>query len=486
VRCSSTTEPWHRSSRVRGFVLLLTSLALPDASTAQPGSPPGAKVGQVFTLTDALQYAVAHYPTVKAALEEVASSTAGVTVAKAAYLPRLDGVAQINRATVNNMTGLLLPQSVIPAISGPPLPSSSSQSAWGTAAGAVLSWEPFDFGLRSAGVRGAEATVARARAGESLTRLEVQSAVAGAFLAVVQAEQAVLSAEADLDRRTELARAARALVENELRPGAESSRADAERAAADTRAIVARQTLLLAQLTLARMLGVTTGPVVVDAANLLASAPSADLPGGAAAAHPLAQARQSSVEQARLQEQILARTNYPRLFVQSALFARGSGANHDGTLEPGANGLGFERTNWAAGVQVVFPNLFEFSSLRARRAASAATTRAEQARYDEALLLVTGQQHAASAVVTAARAVAANTPMQLSAARQSEAQASARFQAGLASIVEVADAQGLLAQAEYQDAVARVDVWRALLADAVAHGDLTPFVTLAASPGSSR
>ena len=85
-------------------------------------------------------------------------------------------------------------------------------------------------------------------------------------------------------------------------------------------------------------------------------------------------------------------------------------------------------------------------------------------------------------MTSAARAVAANTPVQLTAARQSEAQASARYQAGLASIVEVADTQSLLAQAEYQDAEARIDVWRALLADAVAHGDLTPFVTLVSAP----
>ena len=66
--------------------------------------------------------------------------------------------------------------------------------------------------------------------------------------------------------------------------------------------------------------------------------------------------------------------------------------------------------------------------------------------------------------------------MQLAAARQTETQATARFQAGLGTIVEVADAQNLLADAEYQDAAAKVDVWRALLADAVAHGDLAPFV----------
>jgi outer membrane protein len=79
-------------------------------------------------------------------------------------------------------------------------------------------------------------------------------------------------------------------------------------------------------------------------------------------------------------------------------------------------------------------------------------------------------------MVQAARAVAANTPVQLAAA-QREAQARARYQAGLASVLEV-DTQSLLAQAEFQDRLARVDVWRTLLAEAVAQGTLTSFVAL--------
>lgn len=87
---------------------------------------------------------------------------------------------------------------------------------WGTAAGALSSWEPFDFGVRKAGVIGAEAAVTRARADTSPTRLEVQSAVGAAFLAVVQAEQAVTATLADVERRAVLARAARTLADNEL------------------------------------------------------------------------------------------------------------------------------------------------------------------------------------------------------------------------------------------------------------------------------
>jgi outer membrane protein TolC len=477
-------------------LVLLSAIAVPTVITAQARAAPIAPARAVvaadvptgqtpgpLTLDQAIQYAIDHYPTVRVAIEQVNISTAEVDVARSAYLPRLDALWQSNRATANNVFGQLLPQSVIPAMSGPVLPSASAQSVWGSAAAGLFSWEPFDFGLRHAGVAGAEAGLARARAGEALTRLEVQNAVASAFLGVVATERAVSAAQADVDRRDVLRRTVQTLVDNQLRSGAEASRADAEHAAARTRLIQAQQSLTLARTLLMRVLG-STGPVTIASDALMARtvapasapAPSPEiLTAGGASGHPLAQVRQAAVDQARAAEDALARTDFPRIYLQSSVFARGSGANPNGELDGGVEGLGLDRANWAAGVQILFPNVFDFSSLRARKAAASALARSEAALYDEALLTVTSQQQGAAALLQAARAVAANTPLQLAAAQQSESQARARYNAGLAGIVEVADAQGLLAQAEMQDQLARVDVWRALLAVAVAQGDLTPF-----------
>jgi len=443
---------------------------------------PQPEVGPAFTLPQALQYALDHYPSLRAALEQVNVSTATVSVARAAYLSRLDTIWQMNRATANNIFGQLLPQSVIPAISGPVLPSASWDSVWGAAVGGLASWEPFDFGSRGAAVREAEAAVERSRAEEALTRLAVQNAVGAAFLAAVSAQQAVAAAEGDAARRGTLARAAQTLADNQLRPGAEASRAGAERAAADTRVIQARQVLAIAEARLAQLLGISDGTVTVNAAGLLDTFAETAAP-SSALQHPLLQSGQAAIDVARSHESVLAATYRPRVYLQSSVFARGSGANPDGSFDGGADGLGLERANWAAGVQVVFPNLFDLASVRARRAAAGAATRAESARFDEAALTVDNQRRTAAAMVTAARAIAQNTPIQLAAARQSETQARARYDAGLASIVEVADAQNLLTQAEYQDAAARVDVWRALLAQAVAGGNLAPFVSLLRAAG---
>ena len=60
---------------------------------------------------------------------------------------------------------------------------------------------------------------------------------------------------------------------------------------------------------------------------------------------------------------------------------------------------------------------------------------------------------------------------------------SAAIHAGLASIVDVADAQSLLAAAEYQNARARVDVWQALLNQAIAQGNVAAFIELLRAQG---
>jgi outer membrane protein len=464
-------------SILRLIVVVFAVLAGTIATAAQTAPPSPALVAP-FTLDQAIQYAAEHYPTVRAALEQVAASTAGVDVARSTYLPRLDSVWQSSLATTNNVFGQVLPQPTVPGLTGPVLPTTSAQGVWSSVTGALAAWEAFDFGLRRASVASAEASVNRAVAGAALTRLEVQGAVGVAFLNTIAAQRAVVTLQADVDRRDVLARAARILADNQLRPGADASRADAERAAALTRLIQAQQSAAVARIALTRVLGGRGGSEPLDGAAILDRLPAQAEPRASATLHPLAQARQASIEVAEAQERLLARSDFPRLYLQSSLFARGSGASPTGELSSDLSGLALERVNWAAGVQIVFPNVFGFSSLRARKAVAAAATRVESALYEEAMLTLASQRDTAAAMVEAARAIAANTPLQLAAAQQSEAQARARYDAGLATLNEVADAQSLLAHAEVQAQLARIEVWRASLAEAVALGSLEPFLAL--------
>ena len=116
-----------------------------------------------LTIATAVQQALKNYPSIQVSEEQLNAASAGIRLARTAYLPRVDALAQVNRATRNNVFGLLLPQSVIPNISGPVLGTNNTGTAWGSALGALVSWEPFDFGLRSANIAVAAASRRRSR-----------------------------------------------------------------------------------------------------------------------------------------------------------------------------------------------------------------------------------------------------------------------------------------------------------------------------------
>lgn len=424
-----------------------------------------------------MDYAVQNYPMIHASQEQVSAAQANVTLAKTNYLPRADMLWQGNRATRNNVFGLLLPQSVISPISGPVLASASNDSVWGSAAGLLFTWEPFDFGRRGATVNAARAGQSFANSQVSVTRLDIAVAATTAFFNVVAARQRVTASKADVERRQVFANAVHSLVTNQLRPGADASRADADLARARVSLIQAEQAEAVGRAVLAEYLGLGANDVQINADSLLGNPPAPNPPAAALTSHPFATAEQERVNQIVAREHILDRSYFPRFYFQSTIFGRGTGANTDGTLQGGANGLGLDRSNWATGLTVTFP-AFDFFPIRAQKKIESANERTERELYQQTIADLTSQLQQAQAALDGARRVAENTPIELQAAREAETQARARYEAGLATIVEVVEAQGLLVQAETDDALARLAVWDDLALVNAAQGDLQPFMQL--------
>jgi len=468
------------TKRVALIVVVLSVFGSELMGQTPPTAGPSTRT---FTLAEAIDYALANYPAIRAAQEQVTVARAGVSLARTSYLPRADSLWESNRATANNTFGLLLPQSVIPSISGPVLPVASNRSVWGSATGVLFTWEPIDFGYRSAKVDASRSAENLAQADVAVTHLEVAMAAADAFLTLAAAELTVRAAQADVDRREVFDKSVHVLVDNQLRPGADASRSDAEMARARITLIRAQQQEQVSRVALAQALGIGSGDVRIETGQALSPPPESTLVVPALSGHPVAAAQQARVNEVRAEEHILNRTDFPRFYFQSGIFGRGSGADPNGTFATGLNGLGLERENWAAEFTVMFPNLFDFAALRAQKRQEAARERAEAARYDLTLQTLNTQVEQARAALEGARRVAANTPIELEAARASETQSRARYQAGLATIVEVADAQALLVQAEIDDALARLAVWHNLASLAAAGGSLDPFLQLVQQAG---
>jgi outer membrane protein TolC len=449
---------------------LIASLPLAAATGAQSPTASAA-----LTVAQAVEGALKNYPSIRVSQEQVNTAAAEIQLARTAYLPRIDTLALVNRATRNNVFGVLLPQSVIPSMSGPVIRTNNLGTVWGSAVGVLVSWEPFDFGLRKANVAAASAARKQSEAEVRRTQFEVAVATADAYLTLVVAQETVRAAQAGVDRAEVVLRTTNALVNSQLRPGADASRADAELAAARTQLIQADEAVGVAQATVAQFVGLDAERISVSARALLEPPPERTVAPFNAAANPLALEQSAVIEHTRTQLKALERSYFPRFYLQGAAYSRGTGAELDGRRLGGLNGLAPNYQDYAVGFNVTFP-VMDFESLRAWEAAQSADIRAEAARAAQIATDLRAQWNRAVATFEGSRRVAANTPVQVSAARIATEQATARYQSGLGTIDQVAEAQRLLTQAEIDDALARLGVWRALLGIAAAAGDIQPFV----------
>jgi len=437
-------------------------------------------LAQTYTVDQAVATALEKYAGVRVSSEKVTEAAQAINLARTAYLPQADFLAQANRATRNNVFGMLLPQSTLPGISGPPLAENSMTNVWGTAVGFLVSWEPFDFGLRAAKVNAATAHQRSSEAALTRTKFEIAAGAADGFLTVLAAEQIVRAAAAAVVRAKTLEEIVGAQVRAELRPGVDAMRTKAEVALAEGQQIQSEQAVAMAKASLSQFLMVSEFTAAPGA--LLDTPPAAILAQADLRAHPAAKERSALVEESQAKQKMLDKAYYPKFNLQGSTYARGTGANPNFTTGGAFSGLGPNIVNWGAGLTVTFPAM-ALPGLRIQRGIDASQTRAEQQRLEQVVQDLAAKLARANAQLTGARRLVEKIPVQLEAARAAELQATARYKAGLGTIVEVAEAQRLLAQTEIDESLAKLAIWRAMLAVSTAQGDIEPFLKAAVGGG---
>lgn len=458
---------------------LAMAVSLPTMSAGgQAASSPLPAVNGPLTLALVIQEADAKYPAIRAAQERQEAARNAIAVAKTAYLPRADVLWQTNRATTNKPNISALPEGIVP-IPTPPARETTWRSNWNTVTGGLLTWQAFDFGVRGAEVSIAKFGYQAAQRGTELSRLDIASAAAGAYFDVVATQQIVAVQQANVDRMEAFSKNVHILVDNTLRPGADASQADAQLALARTQLIQAQTQVQLKLEALANLIQVPSQQVVLDGKDVLRVPPPSRLNEVRAETHPAAEQLAATVDQQKQQLHVLSRSYVPVFNLYGSASGLGAGLNSASppVFEGGTSGLAPTEFNWMAAVQVTFP-AFQIFTIHQQKKQQQALLQSSQASYQQILGDLTAQQKEARVLLEGAQRIAANTPIEVKAARDSEQQQQARYKAGLATVVDVTAAEAALAQAEGDDAVERVNVWRGLAGVAEAQGDLTPFLQL--------
>ncbi|HEX4337105.1 MAG TPA: TolC family protein [Polyangiaceae bacterium] len=454
----------------------LLTLIVAGVAHAEPPAPDVPALG----LAQAIDYARAHQPAVRAAKARIASGEATAKIADAEWLPRLGVTAQMFAGTANQTTGSYVTVDVpdIPRIGGTRATATGSFKPYAsTLVGVGANQEIYDFGRiaaeRAAG--DAAVTVERERALGAI--LDVTYDVEEAYFAVLAAKAVVKASEDAYERARAHRDFARAGVHSGLRPPIESTRAEAELARLDIGRIRAHGNVASAEVVFAATVGVpeplldaategatTTGTPGLDLAVRATDAaemPALDVALKRAAEHDpefLQALAELHAEEARTRA--VGAALRPDLSLTASLTGRAGGAPPSGNGIP-ADQDGFlpNVPNWDVGAVFTWP-LFD-GVVNARKTASRAEERVRREEVAAVRMRETADVRRAYAAVDVARAALPGLARAVDAARANYAQADARFGAGLGTSVELADAESLRTSADIELALGAFELARA-------------------------
>jgi outer membrane protein len=478
-------------TRVRGGLffacLLLAEIARAEESTT---SATGSEASSVPTATEssepavravslgeALAYARIHQPAIRAATARIAAQIELAKVPAAQWYPTIAATAQLFAATANNTTGTYTSAGSvdIPRIGGTRATGSDSSLApyASSLAGVGVRQELFDFGRITAQTAAQDALIDVTRQRSRSVTLEVSFNIEEAYFSVFAAKAILKASQDAYDRSLVHRNLAAAGVNSGLRSPIELTRAEADLANFEIGRIRAAGGLTIARAVFAAAVGVPDAALDVS----VAPPPASELP-DLTSAMQRAEARDPRLLEAfaelRAAEQAtraITAELRPNLALTGTISGRAGAAPPSGTGSlPDGGGFLPIVPNWDVGVVLSWPLFDRVISARADASrAREQVQREEIGSVQEAWRVNIREAYAAVAV---ARTILPGLHRAVDSARANYAKADARFKSGLGTSVELADAEGLRAEAEIRLALGEFELarTRAAFGRAIAEG----------------
>jgi len=396
-----------------------------------------------LTLDEAFARAAKRHPSLSISREALARARVGVDQARTGYLPGATLDANYGLSTSNFV---LRPGSVPSSVGS--LKSSSSLSLngfWSSSASAR--WTAWDFGLTRARIAAADQGTEAAQRDLDSARARLWIGVATAYLNVLGAEAAVQVARETKQQTARRLDLARKKVEARVRPKLDVLKAESDLAAADVGVLRAEETVRTARVALGSVMAdprAITDPLVapplrhdaLGAPDLETDARLDALVHTAASTRPEIAALESRMEAQRAAIQAAKRVVRPTLYVS------GQGSYSGPTLDT----LTY---NYGLTFGVSFPLSTAWTQDPAIADAEV-QLRAIAAQRDTAVLdLRSDVEQGRTAWLQAQKRLPA-VKLQLTLALATLEDATARYEAGIGTPIEVADAETAVAQARLQ------------------------------------
>lgn len=423
-----------------------------------------------LSLNEVLSLAETNYPKLKSNRYQLEASKANIKLEQQTIIPQLDASYQANLATHNNISGMLLPQYVLP-ISGPTSTGNDLSPVTGSAASLFFQWQPGMFGQRKANINLATAFSQTLQSTNEQEIFAHKIKVSGQYIDMIYVQKLLHLFEENIRISESQLHQVKVLAVTGLKPGVDTALIQSE--LSHNRIEWLKMQNVFASTLSSLQQSLATDSVIMGRDTLLySSLPQQQLTD--TIEHPLIKTARLSIEESNIKRTAISKLTAPHLSVWGTTYARGSGVDYTGAIKT-FDGLGLSRINYGVGVQLTVP-LLKQAELKTRLQQQDWLIKSEQEKLKQVSLELKEQRKLAETTFINARSIATETPVQVHSAEYAFRAMQVSYKNGLVNYTELLIAQSSLLKAKIDLAKAQAELWKALLYKAAVSGDINVFV----------
>jgi len=435
---------------------------------------------QPIDLFQSLEVARQNYPSIRAKTAQLEANVSEYQAQKNAYIPRLTLHHQYTYSTGNSLEGGFYPTVGTLSPSGGIHPDNDYTATYGSFTTALVEWDIFSFGKIVNQSKAAQANMQSSQANLENEIFQHQVRVADAYLLLLMAENLTRVQEVNEARARSFSQAVNAAVNSQLRAEVDGLMAQSEFEKARVLLLQSRQLERTRRLQLMELLGMemNADTLRIDSMNFHRNLPDLAIFDHNILENPLLRLQAKRIEAASFQANAFRSSALPTLSLVAAGWARGSGvSNADGSIRTDfSSGTEYQVKNYLLGISARWTITDGFTAFnRYKKFQSIATQHSEA--YNQQQLALQRQLNEAQSQYQVMQEQAEAVQLQLNAAQRAYAQAQARYQSGLTDLPTLLQSMVAINQAEADKAITYSNAWRALLAIALAQGDLPTFLS---------
>jgi outer membrane protein TolC len=442
----------------------------------------GVVQGQNLPLNKAISLTLANYPSIHAREAQLRSGMASVVESRDRRLPSLNLFEQVDAGTSNNLGAAYFSGGIVPSISGVSArPENIGTVSTGNIGVAYLQWQATNFGGYKAGIQEAYSRLKIDSMDLGRERFYLSGIVLQSYLDLIRNYELSLIQLENLRRADTIRMAIRNYVISGMRPGVDSSLAEAEYSKAQLNYLDISNAFRQSKVQLSLLTGLDTtavGPELSNDSLLLGALKTRSYQDSVSSRHPFLDYFHSIYENSQAKEQVIRKSYMPKLYVLAAGWMKGSSIDPNGTLNKDlGSGLGYTRSNYLFGLGITY-DLFDIRREKDRLNVQKYQTEVALHNYEEQERSLKNADLQASVNLHTAVEKFSEIPVQLSAASDAYRQRLTQYNAGLSNIIDLTNALYVLNRAQTDLINTKDGVWRAIVQKAYADNGIYQLLSI--------